>query len=243
MRDDLQDALVPVKWAEAQIPILQDRILKWHHAYPYEIVVEPDPDFGNRELLVAYLKTPLDQLIIGDVGAMVNSIRTGLNLLMSAVVSRHSVVPDHAPDFPIYRSETKFLDRVKFFEDKEWVSATEAAAIKRIKAYSGGDNVLLHIAILDNLRKHRRLLTVEPIPDRATIAIFGAHVDRVMQHMDHKTILYRIGKGSFRPTKGNSHVAAEIFLNEAPAGAANKEALLSLRVYIARVNSLIIAFP
>src|ERR1700730_13188568 len=106
MRDDLRDALVPVKWAEAQIPILQGRLLAWQHGQPYKIVVEPDPHRSDRELLVAYLEKPLDPLIVGDVGAMVNSIRTGLNLMMAAVVARHGIIPDRAPDFPIHNTPT-----------------------------------------------------------------------------------------------------------------------------------------
>jgi hypothetical protein len=86
MRDDLEDVLVPVIWAKAQIPIFQDRLLTWQRSYPYEIVAEPDPDHPNRELLTAYLKKPLDPLIIGDIGAAINSIRTGLDLLRYGVL-------------------------------------------------------------------------------------------------------------------------------------------------------------
>ena len=34
MRADLEDALVPVKWAEAQIPILRQRLIDWQHTDP-----------------------------------------------------------------------------------------------------------------------------------------------------------------------------------------------------------------
>jgi hypothetical protein len=65
MKADLQDALVPVKWAEAQMPILQSRLLAWQQGYPYKIVIEPDPYFADRELLVSYLETPLIPLLSG----------------------------------------------------------------------------------------------------------------------------------------------------------------------------------
>jgi hypothetical protein len=111
MRDDLQDALVPVKWAEAQIPILKQRLIDWNRGGPYKIIVEPEPQQSDRELLVAYLKEPLDPLIIGDVGAIINSVRTGLDLMMAAVVGRHGVVADRAPTFPIRTKATDFYDR------------------------------------------------------------------------------------------------------------------------------------
>ena len=83
MKADLEDALVPVKWAQAHMPVLQERFLAWQRTYPYKIVAEPDPNRGDRELLVAYLEKPLDPLIVGDVGAIINSVRTGLDLMMA----------------------------------------------------------------------------------------------------------------------------------------------------------------
>jgi len=243
MRDDLEDALVPVKWAEAQIPILQGRLLAWQRGYPYKIVAERDPDRGDRELLVAYLEKPLDPLIVGDVGAMVNSIRTGLNLMMAAVVARHGIVPIRAPDFPIAETPAKFLATVESLENKKWISPLEAKVIKRTKAYSGGDGMLFHISKLDNLRKHQRLLTVEPIPSQADITAWGVGFERLMTHVQDKTILYRFPRGAFRPMKGNTNVTAEIFLNEAPSGVGDHPALLALRVYMTRVNELIKSFP
>jgi hypothetical protein len=243
MKDDLRDALVPVKWAEAQMPILKDRFLAWQHTDPYKIVAEPDPSRGNWELLVAYPEKPLDPLIVGDVGAMVNSIRTGLDLMMAAVVARHGIVPRRAPNFPIHKTSADFLAAVDDLENKKWISSLEATVIKRTKAYNGGDGMLFHIQTLDNLRKHQRLLTVKPIPSQVDITTRGVGFEQLMTHMQDKTILYRFPSGAFRPTKGNTNITAEIFLNEAPAGVGDHPALLALRVYIARVKELIQSFP
>ena len=166
MRADLEDALVPVKWAEAQMPILRQRLIDWQHTNPYKIVAEPDPKRADRELLVAYLENTLDPLIIGDVGAMVNSIRTGLDLMMAEVVARHGVLPDRAPNFPIHKTPAQFLAAVDKLKSEYGISWVEAATIKRTKAYDGGDHVLWHIGKLDNLRKHQRLLTVETLSRR-----------------------------------------------------------------------------
>jgi hypothetical protein len=186
MKDDLLDALVPVQWAQAQMPVLQDRILAWQRTYPFKIVTEPDPDRGDRELLVAYLEKPLDPLIVGDVGAMINSIRTGLNLMMTAVVARHGV-PNRAPDFPIAETASDFLATIKKMESKKWISSLEAAVIERTKAYNGGDGILWHIGKLDNLRKHQRLLTVEPIPSRAHVLVQPYGFDREASGFSHMT--------------------------------------------------------
>jgi hypothetical protein len=79
MKDDLADALIPVFWAREHIPVLQERLLKWQGSYSYDLVAERDPVQAGMDLVVARLRTPLDPLIIGDVGAIINSVRTGLD--------------------------------------------------------------------------------------------------------------------------------------------------------------------
>ena len=244
MRDDLQDALVPVKWAKAQIPILQERLISWQRTRPYELVMEDDPQRPDMELLVAYLKKPIDPLIIGDVGAVINSVRTALDLTMTAVLSRHGVVADWTPPFPICKNSVDFFTKVKSLETEHGCSAAEVAYIERMKAYDGGDHVLWHIAKLDNLRKHQRLLTVEPIPSTVHIG-WIYYAERLMchSHAKNKTVLYRIPRGEFRPAHGNANVTPDIFLNEAPSGVGVHPAIVSLRVYSERVYWLIEGFP
>ena len=243
MKAELEDALVPVKWADAQIPTLQQRLIDWNRSGPYEVIIEPDPQRSDRELLVAYLKKQLDPLIIGDVGAIINSVRTGLDLMMAAVVGRHGVVTDRAPGFPIRTKPADFYDALQELETEHGISIDEALAIKRTKAYNGGDHVLVHIRDLDNLRKHQRILVVKPIPTQVDITQIYM-VERIMthSHAQNKTTLYRIPAGTFRPTKGNTNLSAEIFLNEtAPIGV--RPALVAVRVYVERVKALIDGFP
>lgn len=243
MKADLEEALVPVKWAESQIPILQQRLIDWQRSYPYEVITERDALDDNRELLVAYLKKPLDPLIVGDVGAIINSIRTGLDLMMAAVVARHGVVPDRAPNFPIRAKSDDFYRAVDELESEQWVSTDEAAAIKRTKAYNGGDHVLFHIRELDNLRKHQRLIVVQPIPTNIDITIFS-NVQRIMihSHAQNRTALYSVPRGVFRPTKGNTNLSAEIFFRE-PDPIGVRPAIVAVRVYAERVKALIDGFP
>lgn len=248
MKADLQDALVPVKWAEAQIPILRQRLIEWNRSGPYRIVVEPDPQQSNWELLVAKLEKPLDPLIVGDAGAIINSVRTALNLLITAVIARHGTVPRRAPDFPIHEKPADFLAAVKKLKTEYGFTTVETKIIEKAKAYSdafpGGDHIIWHIGKLDNLRKHQRLIHVEPIPTEATITQFSM-VQRVMEHShsQNKTTLYRIPSGSFHPTKGNTNLTAEIFFNETTAGIGVRPAEAGLRVYCSRVRSFIVSFP
>jgi hypothetical protein len=174
MKDDLANALIPVFWARDHIPLLQERLLNWQRRYPYEVVAERDPVQAGMDLVVARLRTPLDPLIIGDVGA--NSVRTGLYLMMAAVVARHVASPGWFPNFPISESRDDFLDAVGKLQSRYRLTVDEADAIGRTKAYDGGDHLLWHIAKLDNLRKHQRLPVVEAIPIEAHM------VQRLMEH-------------------------------------------------------------
>jgi hypothetical protein len=181
MKDDLADALIPVFWARDHIPVLQERLLSWQRRYPYEVVAERDPVQADMDLVIARLRTPLDPLIIGDVGAIINSVRTGLDLMMAAVVARHVASPSWFPNFPICESRDDFLDAVGKLQSRYQLTADEADAIRRTKAYDGGDHLLWHIAKLDNLRKHQRLLVVEAIPIEAHVTQIYM-VQRLMEH-------------------------------------------------------------
>jgi hypothetical protein len=74
--------------------------------------------------------------------------------MMAAVVARHGVAPETTPNFPIREKSSDFFKRVRQLKAGRWISADEATAIEKTKAYDGGDHVLWHIAKLDNLRKH-----------------------------------------------------------------------------------------
>jgi hypothetical protein len=243
MRDDLLEAKASVNWADAHIPVLQNRFVSWQQAAPYYLIMEPDPQSREWEFLVAYLQTPLDLLILGDIGAIINSARTALDLLMAAILARHSVKPRREGHFPIRKTAQDFLSAINMLEEKKWISAIEAAAIKRLKAYSGGHPTLYAIHQLDILRKHERLLTVEPAVDATRITQLNgiSYVHRKVR--EDKTILYRIPTGTFRPTKGNTLVSAEIFLDEPALGINRKPAILTLQTFVAGVRGIVDSFP
>lgn len=244
MKADLDDALIPVHWAQAQIPVVQQRFSNWQRSYPYKLVCEADPIQPDRELLIAYLEKSLDPLIVGDIGAIINSVRTGLDLMMAAIVARHNVTPERAPNFPIRETASAFLQRVEELKTDRWISDIEAAAIQRTKAYKGGDHVLWHIAKLDNLRKHQRLLFVEPLPTQLDLTGIP-YAERLMlhSHSQNKSSLYRILAGTFPPTRANTNLSAEIFLNEVESGVGLRPGMVAVRAYVDRVSALIQSFP
>lgn len=248
MKDDLRDALVPVVWAQVQIPVLKKRLLAWNRSNPFKVIVECDPHQRNRELLVALLEKPLDPLIIGDVGAIINSVRTGLDLMMAAVVKRHGKLPSHAPSFPIREKRSEFLTVVEKLVSKKLISSKEAAAIKRAEPYATenekyhGFQRLFNIAQLDNLRKHQRLLYVRPIPEMSEFTD-SKKVQRLMIQAENRTILYRVPAGTFLPTEENTNLSAEIYLFEKTGGKALLPAINAVSLYVRTVRELIENFP
>lgn len=103
MRDDRLDAQAVVNGADVHIPVLQERFVTWQRRRPYELIVEPDPDDGDWEFLIAYLRAPLDPLIAGDVSVIISSVRTSLDVLMSALLTSYGIKPNSKAHFPIRR--------------------------------------------------------------------------------------------------------------------------------------------
>lgn len=242
MRADLLDAQAVVGWAKAQIPVFQQRIVAWERTRPYRIIKEPDSDV-RYELLTATLVKPLDPLAIAEAGAIINSIRSALDILAGALARRNGVNPTSKMHFPIYSNPVDALDPRQGIEAKQWLSVGERSTIKSLKPYKGGDAVLYPLHQLDILRKHERLLTAEPIVAEATILMFSHRLERVMRREDDKTILYRFPMDRrFYPAEGNTGLAANITINEPALGLNHEPALALLRNFAAHVGEIIAIF-
>jgi len=92
MRDDLLDAYAAVDWAVAQIPLFQEKIVAWNRRRPYDLSVERDPDTGEQFLVAASLGS-FDPIINAEVGVIINSMRTALDLLAASLARRNCINP------------------------------------------------------------------------------------------------------------------------------------------------------
>lgn len=243
MRADLREARDAVLWAEAHIPVLQEHFVSWQRSDPYELVMEPDPDEPEWEFVVARQRKALDPIVIGDVGAIINSIRSGLDILMFSVLARHREQPNGNTRFPITSRSTDFHARIAALEAQQRITADEAAAIRKAKAYYGGDSMLYAIHQLDTLRKHRRLLSVEPSIKAAQATVLNGASYSFHRVMDSKTVLYRFPARKFRPTHGNMLIASEIFFDEPSLVIMKQPAVDVVRAFIHHVQALIEHFP
>ena|ERR1700719_2569492 len=89
MRDDLLDVYACIKWAVAQIDVLKGRLIVWDQIPPYRIVAEPDSEPGKKRLRLRDVIAP-DPIINAEAGAIINSLRSSLDLLVNR--SPHATV-------------------------------------------------------------------------------------------------------------------------------------------------------
>lgn len=153
-------AQAAVDWAVAQIPLFQNAFLEWNKD-PYELLKERDPENGDY-LIVARLRHLLPLTFNAWAGAMINSVRSGLDLLAASLALRNGKRPSADTHFPIFPSEMDMIDPLTGIEGKKWLSKGERATIKSLKPYRGGDSTLWALHRLDVMRKHQRLLSAQP---------------------------------------------------------------------------------
>lgn len=161
MRDDLLDAQASLDWAVAQFEILKPRIEAWQETAKESIVRNTKFERGQKIIHLASIEPP-PALINAEVGAIINSIRSSLDILIAAVARRHGV-PDKNSYFPIANSRDQFL--TGGYKGAKVIKALPIAAqttIERLEPWKGGNPCLIALHELDILRKHKRLISMVP---------------------------------------------------------------------------------
>ena len=240
MRDDLLDAHASVKWAIAQIPVLQERFLTWMRSNPYELRLENDPDSSDK-FIVAREKIPLDPLINVEAGLIINANRSALDMVAAALSQRNGIEPDRYTKFPIHELESGLAGDLNNIKQKNWLSDAEIAAIKSLKPYKGGDALLYPLHYLDIVRKHERLIRANPqiIKLHTTLVLWGARSET--HRLPDKTILVRCPwTTSDHPlSQNNTNLTSEITINEPSIGLVDEALVLKLRAFCSRCYDII----
>jgi hypothetical protein len=168
MRTDLLDAKAAVDWAEAQLDILQERIVAWRRDDPYAISIDADSKPGKKLYRMTKVK-PLPRVVSAEAGAILHSIRSSLDLLACALAARNRYPASTSTYFPIWKSKADFDDPTTeqgkaVLKKIKRLSQPDQAVIKNLNPYPGGNDPLVALHNLDVARKHRRLLNafVEP---------------------------------------------------------------------------------
>jgi hypothetical protein len=242
MRDDLLDAQATIDWSITQIPLLQVAFVDWHRANPYRVVQEHDPE-GAGDIAVVYDQSfPLTFNVW--VGAIINSLRSGLDLLAAALAARNSINPSADTHFPVFRSLHDLIDPLTGIEGKKWLSQWERATIKALNPYRGGDAALWTLHQLDILRKHERLISARP--DINGYLMIGSRVALNLQipkavgRFENKTILCRLDPGEvLDATQGNTLLSFGVVFNETALDVADHQVSKTLLGFAERVAEII----
>src|SRR5437763_1152234 len=108
MRDDLFEAQACVDWATAQFDTLKRRLIAWRENRPYSFSEEPRSEIGKK--IIRFSKVTLPPPIINaEVGAIINSLRSSLDLLINVLAERNGHPTPKDAQFPIARSRDKFF--------------------------------------------------------------------------------------------------------------------------------------
>lgn len=239
MQDDFLDAQAARQWAETQIPLLQRDFIDWKDANPFRIAREGHPD-GTCDVIVAVDEQPLPLTCNAWVGAIINSLRSSLDLVAAALAKRKGKNVEKSVYFPICCSRPAFETRLKSIK---WLSGNEKDAVKSFRPYRGGDDLLWPLHYLDIVRKHRRLIVTLPrvvafvhrSPEGTRMGT-AASVER----LENKTVLFRLVPGdTFDITEDNPQIATRLVFDDTEAGMTNWEVPLALRGFSERVLRVI----
>ena len=163
MRDDLLDAQACIDWAIAQLDIFSERIARWIDSRPYIVAAKENPQAGEEIWEVREFE-PIPRIMNAEAGAIINSLRSSLDLLANRLAERNGHIGKKDVYFPVCLTIAEFQSRGR--KKIRRLSAADQMVIERLQPYHGGDVPLLLWSLhdLDIARKHRRLIQTYSSP-------------------------------------------------------------------------------
>lgn len=164
MGGDLADAYGALDWANAQLETLEKRIKSLIARPPYDVIQEDHLEMGKTLFKLRPNDIEEDVLINGDVGAIINSVRSSLDLLAASLARRNGKTPNSKRHFPIRASGIDFFANEAVAEREKWLRPKDRLIIEALKPYKGGNDQLFALHQLDIIRKHERLVVTSINP-------------------------------------------------------------------------------
>jgi hypothetical protein len=243
MRFDLLHAQAGVDWVVAQLPSFQGRIDTWLKGNIEIAIKDPDPGIPNY-VIVAVEKEALPLSFVVEVGAHINSIRSSLDVLATALAYRYQVPKPEDVYFPVAGSEASFKSGgYKGADLVKGLPAPERTIIESLKPYQGGNDLLWSLHRLDIVRKHKRLLETAIYPRNFSVMGWGLRdaftptADWVSVSATGETVLGLIMKG----VKAQINFTPYIALNE-PGLLARMPIMTALEQFAAVATAIIAKF-
>ncbi|SRR6266571_8882398 len=173
MRDDLLDAQACVNWAITQLDVFSGRISRWIDSRPYTVTRKENPQSGEEAWRIEEVE-PIPRIINAEAGAIINSLRSSLDLLANKLAERNGHIGKKDVYFPLCISPTEFQRRGR--KRIKRLTAADQMAIERLQPYHGGDVPMLLWSLhdLDVTRKHRQLVEAYSSPHGIGITRYGS---------------------------------------------------------------------
>jgi len=238
MRDDLLEAKAAVEWGISQLPVLQRRIDAWHEKSIEVVTVDLNPQTGKKAK-VAREKEPIPLIVNAEVGAIIGSLRSSLDLLAAALAKRNGATPNRHMHFPIFYSVHDFCDPLNGLHSKKWLSEAEIRIIKKLKPYEGGNVNLWALHQLDILRKHERLIAVSVRPKIVSArwkTVLPPRVERPFLRLSHETVLIEFPADTVEP---DVEATLDVIFDELGLGVAGRPVITILRHFATVADKII----
>ena len=243
MRDDLLDAQAAVDWSIAQFDSLKRRLISWREEPPYSFREEPHPEIGKKRIHLANTIQP-SPIINAEVGAIINSLRSSLDVLVNTLAKRAGHTDPKDTHFPICRSKDDFfIGKHAGRKAIKRLSKADQALIENLEPWDGGNNPsLVALHNLDITRKHRRLIEITPVPGTIMIPTdsvkAGLRFNSMWDGFKDDAIVAWTGIGT---DHSQIQIAFDITLNEA-GSVAGKSIVTALNDFACLANSIIKLF-
>jgi hypothetical protein len=239
IRDDLLDAKASVDWAVAQLPTLEQRFKAWGESAAFQLVGDDSHPETGKHFIKLRVTEPFPRIVNAEVGAIINGLRSSLDILASTIADRYPELGQNDVYFPIAKSADAWMKGdykgSKFIKS---LPATVSGIFETVKPYSGGNNALVALHALDVTRKHRRLIAVRIVPSGGIWATPGMEFPAVWPRFEDDAIIAWTPIGA---PEGQLQTALDITFDEGTL-IPNEPVVTALRDFAGLAESIIKLF-
>lgn len=201
-RADLLDAYTSIEWGETELPLFASKFHAWKNTNTGIAYINADT---GKKVAIFRKHGHLPSILNAGVGSIINSFRTALDLLASALAKRNGATPSRNTHFPIFASHWHFSQFYEGEKRKKWLSDAELRILESVRPYDGGNTLLWSLHQLDIARKHERLLTIAAEPSQLIIVGTGQRPVFLFtqgQPLEDKTPLFELPADAAEPETG-----------------------------------------
>jgi hypothetical protein len=162
MPDRMRSILAKIERAEEHIRNFDAESRAFFQRNQYRVIIHDDPETGNRLFHARFIDEPTDRfsIIIGDVA---HNLRSALDHLAWQLILANGGTPKiEKTSFPIFKAPPTTPQNYESAIRGKICGASDEAVriIKELKPYKGGNDAFWNLRELNNIDKHRLLVTV-----------------------------------------------------------------------------------